>query len=532
MNFQELVTLGPLQGQHTWKTLTRRYSVAMGAMLFTAAVLFLSSHTRSLYDHREAASFVNSSVQESGKSFIPALPRDSSIDSVDSLIGASMPGNLENYDDYLPSSELSDADDSLDRKVRHLASMLGGKELGTKWLSAEVAQGDTIESLFNAMNVPLAVTSAIINDSQTKKLVSRLSLGQHVGFLFDEDNQLRAFVKQIDSRHQLRYYRSDVSKNSFAHVIEPLGTHLNDNDFGAEELPAASLSSLLLGSVTKQDLTEDEAVSDKEQPGIVTATIGDGDSFSSAASKAGISYADINLISKLFKGTIQFTKDFRAGDKIRVLYGKDDSSEVLMEAVEISLTKGDKVLTVYRNAADGKFYDEHGASSTSGTFRRFPLNGRIRISSRFNPGRRHPVLGYVRPHNGTDFRTPVGTPVVAPSDGIVTKVSYSRSTGYYLSIRHRGAYSTVYMHLSKILVKQGQRVKMGSVIARSGNTGLSTGPHLHYELHINGRPVDAMKVKLDTVAQTKVSNGQRARFLEDVKLYKQQLADKSMVAAR
>ena len=142
------------------------------------------------------------------------------------------------------------------------------------------------------------------------------------------------------------------------------------------------------------------------------------------------------------------------------------------------------------------------------------------------------MLGYVRPHNGTDFRTPVGTQVVAPSDGIVTKVSYSRSTGYYLSIRHRGAYSTVYMHLSKILVKQGQRVKMGSVIARSGNTGLSTGPHLHYELHINGRPVDAMKVKLDTVAQTKVSNGQRARFLEDVKLYKQQLADESMVAAR
>lgn len=100
------------------------------------------------------------------------------------------------------------------------------------------------------------------------------------------------------------------------------------------------------------------------------------------------------------------------------------------------------------------------------------------------------------PHKGVDFALPIGSPIIAPADGIVEEVAYQGSgAGRYLMLRHGREYQTVYMHLSKVLVKAGQSVKQAN-IALSGNTGRSTGPHLHYEFHINGRPVNPLKVKL------------------------------------
>ena len=154
----------------------------------------------------------------------------------------------------------------------------------------------------------------------------------------------------------------------------------------------------------------------------------------------------------------------------------------------------------------------------------------MRISSSFNPNRRHPVTGKVRPHNGTDFAVRVGTPVISPADGVVTKAAYSRSAGYYIVIRHRGSYSTVYMHLSKLGVKAGQRVKIGQTIARSGNTGLSTGPHLHYELRRNGKPVNAMRINLPKNVDSAVEKKQRQRFANNVQLYKKELYQESLIA--
>jgi murein DD-endopeptidase len=127
---------------------------------------------------------------------------------------------------------------------------------------------------------------------------------------------------------------------------------------------------------------------------------------------------------------------------------------------------------------------------------RYPTERKFRLSSPFNPNRKHPVTGRVRPHNGTDFATPIGTPILATGDGVVTRVQNHPYAGLYIVIEHGQKYRTRYLHLSKSLVSKGQTVSRGQKIALSGNSGRSTGPHLHYELHISGRPVDAMRAPI------------------------------------
>ncbi len=342
-----------------------------------------------------------------------------------------------------------------------------------------------------------------------------------------------AFIKQINYTDQLRFYREDTSKLNFTAVREKLGAHLNDSDALATEK-----NTLLNGQATvalqKQPESQGSNPADTEpeiplyqkRGRLVVVNIEKGQAFSTAALNSGLTYSEIDQILRLFQGRIQFSRHIQPGDSMRVLFSE---SKGKINAVEFKLKRLGTIST-YRNVADNKYYDEDGYNSSSANFRRFPLNGKVRISSGFNPNRRHPVTGRVRPHNGTDFAVRVGTPVIAPADGVVDKATYSRSAGYYVVLRHRGSYSTVYMHLSKINVKPGQRVKIGSVIARSGNTGISTGPHLHYELRRNGRPINAMRVNLPKNIDSSVSKQQRQRFANNVKLYKKELYQDSLMA--
>lgn len=121
----------------------------------------------------------------------------------------------------------------------------------------------------------------------------------------------------------------------------------------------------------------------------------------------------------------------------------------------------------------------------------YPLpKGSYRVSSKFNLARRHPVLMYVRKHEGVDFAAPRGTKVYAAADGIVQLSKYSRSAGKYIIVNHQNGYTTSYMHLSRRYVSNGDKVKKGQVIGLVGNTGISTGNHLHYEIRENGTAFD------------------------------------------
>ena len=197
---------------------------------------------------------------------------------------------------------------------------------------------------------------------------------------------------------------------------------------------------------------------------------------------------------------MDFTRDIRAGDRFQVLIERlvSEEGEVRFGRILASdLTVNGKSLTAYRfETADGKasFYDADG-QSLKRAFLRAPLQFR-RISSSFNRSRRHPVLGFARRHEGTDYAADYGTPVLAAGDGVVIKAGYSGGYGNLVEVRHANGITTRYGHLSAILVRSGARVEQGQVIGRVGATGLATGSHLHYEFRVNGVARDARRLDL------------------------------------
>jgi len=220
-------------------------------------------------------------------------------------------------------------------------------------------------------------------------------------------------------------------------------------------------------------------------------------SFARSAQATGLNSGSVTELTKLLEKKLDFRRDSRRGDRFQVLVESDMiDGETLDSRVLAVHYNGERMdLTVVRNASDDNFYTPEGGSLDP-AFARHPFEGNYRLSSSFNPRRKHPVTGRTSPHNGTDFAMPIGTPVTAPANGVVERVSNHRAAGRYVVIRHDNGYRTRYLHLSRPLVKQGERVTMGERIALSGNTGRSTGPHLHYEVIVNNSPVNAMTVPL------------------------------------
>ncbi|MEA2117985.1 peptidoglycan DD-metalloendopeptidase family protein [Halovibrio sp. HP20-50] len=220
-------------------------------------------------------------------------------------------------------------------------------------------------------------------------------------------------------------------------------------------------------------------------------------SFARSAQATGLNSGSVTELTKLLEKKLDFRRDSRRGDRFQVLVESDMiDGETLDSRVLAVKYDGERMdLTVVRNATDDNFYTPEG-SSLDPAFARRPFDGSYRLSSGFNPKRRHPVTGRISPHNGTDFAMPIGTPVLAPANGRVERVTNHPAAGRYIVVRHDNGYRTRYLHLSRPLVSQGDRVTMGERIALSGNTGRSTGPHLHYEVIVNNAPVNAMNVEL------------------------------------
>jgi len=160
------------------------------------------------------------------------------------------------------------------------------------------------------------------------------------------------------------------------------------------------------------------------------------------------------------------------------------------------------------------FFDESGKSIKK-TLMKTPING-ARLSSAYGK-RKHPILGYTKMHLGTDFAAPTGTPIMASGDGVVLKAQWCGGGGNCVKIKHNSVYQTVYAHMSKFAkgVKKGRRVKQGQIIGYVGSTGLSTGPHLHYEVIENGKKINSQKLKLPS---GKVLKGEERKKFEVSKI--------------
>lgn len=343
-----------------------------------------------------------------------------------------------------------------------------------------VAKGDTLSSLFERAGVDQQTMYKVLEADLNILALDTLQPGNQLQFFLDSQNKLTRLELYFNPARQVEF------------IVEA------DGSFRHKEI-------IHDGYWRNRDITGDIQ-----------------GSFYLSAQRKGLTAAEIQRVEELLQDKLNFARDLRAGDTFHVLLADqfveaDPTGNTRVLAVQIG--NGSRQINAFM-ADDGQFYDEQG-HSLARAFQRYPLERKYRISSSFNPNRKHPVTGRVSPHNGTDFAVPTGTKIVAPGDGVVTLVTNHRYAGKYIVIDHGGKYRTRYLHLSKSLVKKGQKVSRGQLIALSGNTGRTTGPHLHYEFMINGRPVNAMTAKIP-MAQS-LSKAELDTFEAKVYSYKMQM---------
>ncbi len=233
-----------------------------------------------------------------------------------------------------------------------------------------------------------------------------------------------------------------------------------------------------------------------------------------AATEAGLRPADIVRLAEVFQWEVDFNTELRAGARFTLVgeeLHRDGEFAKLGDLNAVRLDNDGKVYTAFfyekKDGETGWFQADGTASKRP--FLRSPLEF-SRVTSSFDLKRFHPVLKKGRPHYGTDFGAASGTPVRATGKGTVVYAGSNGGHGKYVKLDHAGPYTTSYSHLSKIAVANNSRVEQGQVIGYVGSTGLSTGPHLHYEFRLDGKPVDAMKVDLPSVEP--LPESERPRF--------------------
>lgn len=312
-----------------------------------------------------------------------------------------------------------------------------------------VSTGDTLSSVLNQYGIDMGDISTLAN---VDKDLRNLKIGQQISWTLTPEGELQRLTWEMSRRETRTYDRVDGGFKMSSETAE--GDWVNN---------------------------------------VIKGTVGG--SFVSSAKEAGLTSSEISAVIKAMQWQMDFRK-LKKGDEFSVLMSREmlDGKREQSQLLGVRLRSSGKDYYAVR-AEDGKFYDRNGSGLAKG-FMRFPTVKQFRVSSNFNPRRLNPVTGRVAPHKGVDFAMPQGTPVLAVGDGEVVVAKRSGAAGYYVAVRHGRTYTTRYMHLKKLLVKPGQKVKRGDRIALSGNTGRSTGPHLHFEMWINQQAVNPLTAKL------------------------------------
>ncbi|TVU61169.1 peptidoglycan DD-metalloendopeptidase family protein [Vibrio atlanticus] len=353
-----------------------------------------------------------------------------------------------------------------------------------------VKVGDTLSNVFSSWNLPYGTVQKVLEADLESLKLDTIKPGDHLELLLDSES------KQLV---ELIYHESLVEQAVY--------TENDDGSFRYQfiETPGEWKEKLYEGTVKG--------------------------SFSISAHRAGLTTFQIANITRTLKDKINFSKELRAGDSFNVLVNEQYTDDHLTGKTEIQgisiKLRGREVAAFL--APDGRFYDRKG-NSLEQAFNRYPIDSQFRrITSPFNPYRKHPVTGRISPHNGTDFATPVGSPVYSTGDGRVVAIRNHPYAGKYLVIEHNSVYKTRYLHLSRFLVKKGQQIKRGQKIALSGATGRLTGPHLHFEVLVRGRAVDAMKANLPMASSILPEN--KKEFLARIASFDGLIADQQSRAS-
>jgi murein DD-endopeptidase MepM/ murein hydrolase activator NlpD len=338
-------------------------------------------------------------------------------------------------------------------------------ELEPRYISIEykVKEGDTYENIINNLDIPKTERKLFLKSVAKNKNIKILKLNQKISFKIDKKNNVKIinFSVEIDKKKNIFFERINDEKKFISKIIEK---DLNKSITYKE----GSIATSLYGS----------------------------------ALKLGIKPNTIVEFARLYGFQVDFQRDIWKNDSFQIIYEefKNEKGNVVEvgDIIYANLNIQNTDLKLYKFEYENNkidYFDENGKSMRK-TLMKTPING-ARLSSSFGK-RKHPILGFTKLHTGTDFAAPKGTPIMASGDGIITKAKWCGGGGNCVKIKHNSSYQTVYAHMSKFGrgIKKGVRVKQGQIIGYVGSTGLSTGPHLHYEVIENGRKINSQKLKL------------------------------------
>lgn len=337
-----------------------------------------------------------------------------------------------------------------------------------------VAKGDTLSTLFEKVGLPVAAVHEVLASDKQAKQFSQLKHGQKLEFELSPDGQLTNLHSKISDLESIT-----LTKNAKGYAFNRI--------------------------------TAKPTVRSAYVHGVINSSL------SQSAARAGLSHSLTMDMASVFGYDVDFAQDIRQGDEFDVIYeqkvvnGKAVGNGPILSA---RFTNRGKTYTAvrYTNKQGNSSYYTADGNSMRKAFIRTPVDF-ARISSKFSMGRKHPILNKIRAHKGVDYAAPRGTPIKAAGDGKVLLAGRRGGYGNTVILQHGNTYRTLYGHMQGFAkgVQTGGTVKQGQIIGYIGTTGLSTGPHLHYEFQVNGVHVDPLGQKLPMADP--IAKAERARFL-------------------
>ena len=344
----------------------------------------------------------------------------------------------------------------------------------------KIRSGETFDKILENYSVEKNEITKIKNSLKDKINLNKLNTKQIIEFKIDKtDNKVSDFIFQISNTQKIILKRN-IENNLFSKEVVSIQL----------EKKILYKENIILQSLYKSAVDQN-----------IPANI-------------------IVEFASIYGFQVDFQRDVRKKDKFQIMYelfynNKNEivgTGEILF--ANLKLSGQDNILYYFDKEGSEGHYDKNGKSIKKALMKT-PING-ARLSSPFGM-RKHPIDGFNKMHRGTDFAAPMGTPIMASGDGVIKKAGWCGGGGNCVKIKHNTTYQTVYAHMSKFArgIKPGVRVKQGQTIGYVGSTGKSTGPHLHYEVIVNGKKVNSQKLKLPS---GKILKGKERKLFETKKI--------------
>ncbi len=349
-----------------------------------------------------------------------------------------------------------------------------------KKISHKVSPGETFDNILEEYSVSKSEISEIKKKLSKKINLNKLNVNNNIQFTLDQKNNLvKEFIFKISNTEKIY-----LTKNS------------QTEEFNQKILVTKLKKDIIYGESIILDSLYKSAISQKIPPNVIVE------------------------FARIYGFQVDFQRDIRKRDSFQIMYEIfiDDNKKILETGKilysNLILSGQENSLYYFDKKGSEGHYDKNG-KSVKKALMKTPING-ARLSSPFGM-RKHPIDGYNKMHRGTDFAAPMGTPIMASGDGIVKKAGWCGGGGNCVVIKHNSTYQTVYAHMSKFAkgIRSGVRVKQAQIIGYVGSTGKSTGPHLHYEVIVNGKKINSQTLRLPS---GKILKDENRRIFETKKI--------------